>query len=581
MLLRTVLLSLLPAFSHEHVLFQQAATAEAGSSVSSIFTLSEVPGLQNTGTEWVAKAAYSKGVNANFIVIGDEENSDTQELSTVMAGKYISADLPDTLDTLPEAYVLEGSCVWGVIEEGEKGPALLKYYTSASRSRSKNQAEKVHTASANDVFRIDLRVTDNSKCSKQDTEESDSSFVCIQVAVVWDGTPLPSHEITFYHGDTSDPAKMVSDANGYSYVSVSTGNIRVFAKANHRVETPGEFDGTNYEVVSNWATSVLELGESLEKYSLETSSSDSPNESPHGSNGGDYGGYHHSEHGGDYGGHHHGDYNGDHTMGGFQQEQESSDPDGPPSPFDKAAFARWIAHNTIWGSMVTINSRNRQGAPFGNIASFSDGPKDNSVGVLYMLHSGLDASMIDVASNDQIGFSISEMQTGYCQGKAIDPEDPRCARLSISGRLVEVDSDEIESAKHAIFDKHPFMKGWYKDSDTKGHNFKFYKIQMEEIWLIDYFGGAAIIDNDAWNRGTDKPNAADASKPNFMKAALQSHENGTNSFSTRFPMIVSVVSLGLGIFLGSKSSSNLGRFENLGQDRDHSSSIKLIKGEAC
>mmetsp|Transcript_13200 Transcript_13200/g.20502 ORF Transcript_13200/g.20502 Transcript_13200/m.20502 type:complete len:577 (+) Transcript_13200:197-1927(+) len=576
MLLRAVLLSLLPAASQGHFLFQQAATAETGSSVSSIFTFAEVPGLQNAGQEWMAKAAYSKGVNANFrvIIVDEDYGDDDQRLTTVIAGKYISADLPDTL---PEAYVLEGSCVWGIREEGEKGLALLKYYTSASRSRSKNEAEKVHAASTNDSFRIDLGVTDDSECSEQGTEEPDAS-VCVQVAVIFHGSPLPSHAITFYQGDTSDPVKIVSDENGYYYLSVSKGNIRVFARANHDVDTPGEFNGTNYDAVSNWATSVLELGDSLEKYSLEISSSDSPNENPHDDHGGDYGGYHHGEYGGEHGGHHNGDHTGSHIMDGFQQQEESSDPDDPPSPFDKAAFARWIAHNTIWGSLATINSRNRQGTPFGNIASFSDGPKDDSVGVLYMLHSGLDASMIDVALNDQIGFSVSEMQTGYCQGKKIDPEDPRCARLSISGRLVEVEPVEIETAKLAMFDKHPSMKGWYKDNDTTGHNFKFYKIQMEEIWLIDYFGGAATIDNEAWNRGTDNPNA-DTSKPKFMKAALQQDENGTNSFSVRFPVIVSIIFLGLGFFLGRKSMGNQGGFEKISQE--DTSSIKLAKGEAC
>ena len=68
------------------------------------------------------------------------------------------------------------------------------------------------------------------------------------------------------------------------------------------------------------------------------------------------------------------------------------------------------------------------------------------------------------------------------------------------------DSDEIEIAKTAMFSKHPVMKDWYTGGSDDTHNFGFWKLELEQIWLVDFFGGAALIDIDAWNRGSDKDN---------------------------------------------------------------------------
>lgn len=248
---------------------------------------------------------------------------------------------------------------------------------------------------------------------------------------------------------------------------------------------------------------------------------------------------------------------GGHKEGG--EEENNSDGISPPNPFDKAASARWLAHNTGWCSISTINSRDRKGSPFGNIASFSDGARDSSTGSIYMLHSSLDASIIDVMDNNLISFSVSEMQTGYCQGKEYDAEDPRCARLSIGGRLVEIAStDEIETAKVALFDKHPGMKSWYRESDDMGHDFRFWKIDIEEIWLVDFFGGAALIDVDAWNRGTDsksdgflKPTSISVQREHQENESGSAGDVGTHiSFSWFAVTSIAIVAMGLGFFLG-------------------------------
>lgn len=74
-----------------------------------------------------------------------------------------------------------------------------------------------------------------------------------------------------------------------------------------------------------------------------------------------------------------------------------------------------------------------------------------------------------------------------------DPEFPICARLTLTGTLVQVDadSDEYIGAQRALFERHQSMKSWPDD-----HNWIIAKLEIEDIWLIDYFGGASILSVD-------------------------------------------------------------------------------------
>ena len=258
----------------------------------------------------------------------------------------------------------------------------------------------------------------------------------------------------------------------------------------------------------------------------------------------------------------------------------------PPDRFDKAATARWLVHNTNWCSVSTINSRYEtfKGMPFGNIASFSDGTKNNSTGTIYMLHSNLDATMIDIKVNPTVCLSISEMQTGYCERQSIDAEDPRCARLSITGQLVQIPNenvDEVQVAKAALFDKHPAMKDWYSsghNSEPSGHDFNLWKLQIEQIWLVDYYGGAAIIDSVAWKRGTDDEGRT--LRPTYMNDSTWSHEldfrvKGTIFTSEKKPFNVTIkymwligtfcigITIGVSISLGKDKRGDCGQLNSV------------------
>jgi len=85
---------------------------------------------------------------------------------------------------------------------------------------------------------------------------------------------------------------------------------------------------------------------------------------------------------------------------------------------------------------------------------------------------------------------MSESQTGFCSNHNIDPESPLCTRLTLGGRFVRVtDEDELSFAQNALFSRHPEMKAW-----IIAHVFYVAKLEIDFIWLIDFYGGASIID---------------------------------------------------------------------------------------
>lgn len=172
-----------------------------------------------------------------------------------------------------------------------------------------------------------------------------------------------------------------------------------------------------------------------------------------------------------------------------------------PPHGEKAATARWMAHALDWGTLSTTSTRSdgtTVGDAFGNPYSFAD-----VSGVPYFFASMLDASMIDAfgkTGQARASFALSEAEITdpgvslrqYCQiGTFIgDPENPPCARLVLSGNMVklEANSTEDKSARAALFKRHPSFSQY-----PSGHDFFIAKMEIDGVWLIDFYGGAAII----------------------------------------------------------------------------------------
>eukprot|EP00633_Aureoumbra_lagunensis_P012119 CAMPEP_0197327588 /NCGR_PEP_ID=MMETSP0892-20130614/3057_1 /TAXON_ID=44058 ORGANISM="Aureoumbra lagunensis, Strain CCMP1510" /NCGR_SAMPLE_ID=MMETSP0892 /ASSEMBLY_ACC=CAM_ASM_000538 /LENGTH=159 /DNA_ID=CAMNT_0042822521 /DNA_START=279 /DNA_END=758 /DNA_ORIENTATION=- len=134
------------------------------------------------------------------------------------------------------------------------------------------------------------------------------------------------------------------------------------------------------------------------------------------------------------------------------------------------------------------------GAPFGNPVSFAD-----NFGNIYFCVSPLDQSIQDLESDDRVALSVSAAQFGNITSCLVpdgDPENPPCARLAISATFANItDADEWQTAKTVLYAKHPAFNnyGCFDSSNDNGHNFFLAKLNILQLWLIDIYGGAAII----------------------------------------------------------------------------------------
>ncbi|KAL4376492.1 hypothetical protein GQ457_02G011530 [Hibiscus cannabinus] len=157
-----------------------------------------------------------------------------------------------------------------------------------------------------------------------------------------------------------------------------------------------------------------------------------------------------------------------------------------------AAYARWLVSQNSWGILNTI-SIELEGSPFGNVVSFSDGAPGKSTGVPYFYLTTLDPTARNALKDQRTSLTISEYPLGTC-GNA-DPESPVCAKITLTGKLVllEANSKEAEFAQTALFTKHPEMKGW-----PKGHDFRIFKLVIEDIFMINWFGGPKPLTVDQY-----------------------------------------------------------------------------------
>ncbi|KAK9826509.1 hypothetical protein WJX81_008497 [Elliptochloris bilobata] len=96
-----------------------------------------------------------------------------------------------------------------------------------------------------------------------------------------------------------------------------------------------------------------------------------------------------------------------------------------------AQVARWLVHAASWGTLSTI-STHLHGAPYGNAVSYA---AEESTGRPLFYLTAFDASAQDVAANSTATLTVCELQLpGACSD--VDPQDPTCAKASLSGKLL-------------------------------------------------------------------------------------------------------------------------------------------------
>ena len=181
-----------------------------------------------------------------------------------------------------------------------------------------------------------------------------------------------------------------------------------------------------------------------------------------------------------------------------------------PDMLDHLGVARWIVHSLTMGVLSTLSTKEgvTEGAPFGNIYSFVDGPCAQSTGLPYFYVSPLDQSAKDAAVHPRVSLTLTEaFLPATCREFAPsaacattpqgEPENPVCARLVISGEWQSVDpsTNDFVWAQSALFERHPVMASWPSD-----HDWQIVKLRINDLWFLDYFGGAYQLDVEDYLR---------------------------------------------------------------------------------
>uniref|UniRef100_A0A673TQA1 Cellular repressor of E1A stimulated genes 2 n=2 Tax=Suricata suricatta TaxID=37032 RepID=A0A673TQA1_SURSU len=155
----------------------------------------------------------------------------------------------------------------------------------------------------------------------------------------------------------------------------------------------------------------------------------------------------------------------------------------------RPSTARFLAHASAWGCLATVSAHEKiAGLPFGNCLPISDGPLNNSTGIPFFYVTAKDPAVADLMKNPMASLLLPESEGEFCRKNIVDPEDPRCARLTLTGQMIAVSPEEVEFAKQAMFSRHPVMRKW-----PRQYEWFFMKMKIEHIWLQKWYGGVSDI----------------------------------------------------------------------------------------
>jgi hypothetical protein len=193
----------------------------------------------------------------------------------------------------------------------------------------------------------------------------------------------------------------------------------------------------------------------------------------------------------------------------------------PDSTEQNAGIARWILREAKWGSLTTASggSLDNNGHDATNpddsqpiFASILPFASDEATGRLFFYlikERHFHAATLTVS---QAGINSNLFAIGGCGTSfqsVVDAQDPRCAKISVSGKIhpcrdLPIVGENCQGVGlEALFKAHPTMRDWPEDHQFTVHEFL---PNNDGFWMIANFGGGADIGGlDGYtNVGQDK-----------------------------------------------------------------------------
>ncbi|KAG7372844.1 pyridoxamine 5'-phosphate oxidase [Nitzschia inconspicua] len=211
----------------------------------------------------------------------------------------------------------------------------------------------------------------------------------------------------------------------------------------------------------------------------------------------------------------------------------------PTTPDQDASIARWVLQEAKWATLTTLSGSplepNRDDGSSSllsaNILPFA---ADHDTGRLffYLLgdqHHHEATLTVSQASLNPSLFSIAGC--GVDANSVVDAQDPRCAKISVSGSLHpcsashSVPEDCQTTGIQALFQSHPSMKDWPDD-----HNFVVHELIPfdDGFWMLANFGGGSAISRELYGSVEAAPHSIEGGSAVYVPP-LSPHEKNNGS----------------------------------------------------
>lgn len=125
---------------------------------------------------------------------------------------------------------------------------------------------------------------------------------------------------------------------------------------------------------------------------------------------------------------------------------------------------------------MATNSVTFNGFPLVNVVSMSDSVRGaRSTGLIYFYITTLDFTGKDLEVDPRVSVLFTQEQDLSCSAAGMDPMEPTCDRIIITGRVKRLDNStrEFQFAHQAMLSRHPAAANWMKGlTFSEKKNFK-------------------------------------------------------------------------------------------------------------
>lgn len=162
--------------------------------------------------------------------------------------------------------------------------------------------------------------------------------------------------------------------------------------------------------------------------------------------------------------------------------------------------ARWLVQESLWGTLSWLEDETASAM----VTSY--GESDGRIFCYLPINIPEFKAAITLS---EAALNTTQFEGAKCGPNGnLDPEDPRCAKLTISGNMKPVEEDTKQFGLDTLYAKHPQMENWPAD-----HGFIVYEMHIDSLWMIANYGGGGYFTAEDFLESQPQHHAAEGFHP--------------------------------------------------------------------